>query len=63
MDSTGEKEKIEVCEHVAIAFKDKYKFEFREEIDVKGKSRMKNLFSRSKFKNRKIISFLNFRIK
>ncbi|CAF3562831.1 unnamed protein product [Rotaria sp. Silwood1] len=44
MDSTGEKGRIQVPEHVAIALKDKYKFELRGEIDVKGKSRMTTYF-------------------
>ncbi|CAF3624162.1 unnamed protein product [Rotaria sp. Silwood1] len=39
MDSTGEKGRIQVPEHVAIALKDKYKFELRGEIDVKGDRR------------------------
>ena len=48
MDSTGEKDKIQVPEHVAIALKDKYKFELRGEIDVKGKSRMTTYYLQAK---------------
>ncbi|CAF3160389.1 unnamed protein product [Rotaria socialis] len=44
MDSTGEKGKIQVPEYVALALKDKYQFELRGEIDVKGKSRMTTYF-------------------
>jgi adenylate cyclase 9 len=44
MDSTGEKGQIQVPEHVALALKDKYQFELRGEIEVKGKSRMKTFF-------------------
>jgi len=44
MDSTGEKGQIQVPEHVALALKDKYQFERRGEIDVKGKSRMTTYF-------------------
>ncbi|CAF0948730.1 unnamed protein product [Rotaria sordida] len=44
MDSTGEKGCIQVPEHVAMALKDKYKFDLRGEIDVKGKSRMTTYF-------------------
>ncbi len=44
MDSTGEKGRIQVPEHVALALGDKYKFELRGEIDVKGKSRMTTYF-------------------
>jgi hypothetical protein len=38
------KGQIQIPEHVAVALKDKYKFELRGEIDVKGKSRMKTYF-------------------
>ncbi|CAF1037346.1 unnamed protein product [Adineta steineri] len=44
MDSTGEKGKIQVPEEVAVALKDKYNFELRGEIEVKGKSRMTTYF-------------------
>jgi adenylate cyclase len=37
MDSTSEKRHIQVPEHVAMALKDKYKFELKGEIEVKGK--------------------------
>ena len=40
MDSTGQTGRIQVPEHVAEALRDKYKFELRGDIDVKGKSRM-----------------------
>ncbi len=40
MDWTCEKGHIQVPEHVAMALKDKCKFELRGEIKVKGKSRM-----------------------
>ncbi len=40
IDSTGGKGYIQVPEHVATALKDKYKFELRGEIEVKGKSPM-----------------------
>ncbi|CAF1102471.1 unnamed protein product [Adineta steineri] len=49
MDSTGEKGKIQVPEHVAFALKDKYQFELRGEIDVKGKSRMTTYFLKTNF--------------
>ena len=48
MDSTGEKGRIQVPEHVAIALKDKYHFELRGEIDVKGKSRMTTYYLQPK---------------
>ncbi|CAF2587854.1 unnamed protein product [Rotaria sp. Silwood2] len=48
MDSTGIKGEIQVPEHVAFALKDKYLFELRGEIDVKGKSRMTTYFLKSK---------------
>ncbi|CAF1221218.1 unnamed protein product [Rotaria magnacalcarata] len=44
MDSTGEQGRIQVPEHVALALEDKYKFDLRGEIDVKGKSRMTTYF-------------------
>ncbi|UJR20313.1 hypothetical protein I4U23_023444 [Adineta vaga] len=44
MDSTGERGRIQVPESVAVALKDRYKFELRGEIDVKGKSRMTTYF-------------------
>ena len=50
MDSTGEKGKIQVPEHVAVSLKDKYNFELRGEIDVKGKSRMTTYFLTGKKK-------------
>ncbi len=48
MDSTGEKGQIQVPEHVANALKDKYDFELRGEIDVKGKSRMTTYYLKPK---------------
>jgi len=48
MDSTGERGHIQVPEHVAIALKDKYRFELRGEIDVKGKSRMTTYYLKPK---------------
>ena len=47
MDSTGEAGCIQVPEHVAMALNDRYNFELRGEIDVKGKSRMKTYFLKS----------------
>ncbi|CAF3368210.1 unnamed protein product [Rotaria sp. Silwood2] len=44
MDSIDEKGHIQVSEHVAMALKDKSKFQLREEIEVKGKSRMITYF-------------------
>ena len=46
MDSTGEKGEIQVPEHVAMTLRDKYRFELRGEIEVKGKSRMTTYFLR-----------------
>ena len=48
MDSTGEKGKIQVPEKVALALENKYQFELRGEIEVKGKSRMKTYFLKQK---------------
>jgi adenylate cyclase 9 len=48
VDSTGEKGEIQVPEHVVVALKDKYKFELRGEIDVKGKIRMKTYYLKPK---------------
>jgi len=48
MDSTGEKGQIQVPEHLALALEDKYQFQYRGEIDVKGKSRMKTFFLKPK---------------
>lgn len=48
MDSTGEKGQIQVPEHFALALKDNYRFEYRGEIEVKGKSRMKTFFLKPK---------------
>ena len=44
MDSTGQKGEIQVPEHVAKELKEKYNFQFRGEIEVKGKSRMNTYF-------------------
>ena len=43
MDSTGDKGEIPVLERVALTLKDKYNFELRGEIVVKGKSLMKHI--------------------
>jgi class 3 adenylate cyclase len=48
MDSTGGNGKIQVLEHVALALEDKYNFELRGKIDVKGKSRMKTYYLKPK---------------
>ena len=48
MDSTGEKGQIQVPERVALALQDKYDFELRGEINVKGKSQMKTYFLKPK---------------
>ncbi len=44
MNSTGRKGEIQVPEDVPLALKDRYQFELRGEIDVKGKSRMRTYF-------------------
>jgi hypothetical protein len=46
------KGQIQIPEHVAVALKDKYKFELRGEIDVKGKSRMKTYFLKPNSKHK-----------
>jgi adenylate cyclase 9 len=48
MDSTGQKGRIQVPEHFAVALNDKYQFELRGEIEVKGKSKMRTFFLEEK---------------
>ncbi|CAF0845887.1 unnamed protein product [Didymodactylos carnosus] len=40
MDSTGQPDFIQVPEHVALTLTDRYTFQFRGEVDVKGKNKM-----------------------
>ncbi|CAF1003008.1 unnamed protein product, partial [Didymodactylos carnosus] len=44
MDSTGQANFIQVPEHVAQTLSDRYTFELRGEVDVKGKNKMKTYF-------------------
>ena len=48
MDSTGQKGQIQVPEHVALKLNDQYQFDYRGEIEVKGKSTMKTFFLKPK---------------